>query len=72
MFKMMVLSYCRYHEQNILMESCLGTLTARVQSLDDKISNEAREIREVLSIASEHAEDEMSVIMEEETERSIV
>jgi hypothetical protein len=39
MFKMMALSYCRYHEQNILMEGCLSTLSTKVQSLDDKINN---------------------------------
>ena len=61
-------SYCRHRSQNDFLEDCLGAISGRVVSLNKKISAEVCQIKEVLEEVP--TSQEMSIIEEEETERS--
>lgn len=38
LFKVVAHAYCRFHDQNNIMEDCINAITNQIKNLDDKIS----------------------------------
>lgn len=69
LFKLMAGSYSRHHQQTHFLEDCLSAIDARTTSLRKKLTSEIIQIQEALSDGP--PSHDMSVIEEEDTERSL-